>query len=797
MLGRFITRFAVGPLSEAPFERESRHKDQMAQEKYLRGEVAERGLLYPGPWPAGADTWAPHYSHGDIFVDRSTFYSTPTRVAFSSCAFIESDAARLVPFRLWTYAAVTVWVNGEKVCEIDEPVYKPIMNRRFKAFLKEGRNEVFAVLQTLGVRDTRTLFGLEAEVSSGLGDHYPGDSASGLATAWLDACLLRGRTILFPSNAPEGAEIILDTRSPDYAKVDSRKTRIPVGGMERVELPDFPPYASVRVPVAGGAVSRSFEVMDSVRPSHSDDRTPEGNFRRLLGVIADAEGLSRGDKFGFHIQNILARKALGIDNPRDRDNFLTTLDQIEKRYDCSDFLVSGVIRYMRNYPLDEELAGKVKDTLLNWRYWMTFEGSDGMCFWSENHSLLFYSCAMIAGDMWPDEWFPRAKMTGRELSALGRRLTGEWFDDVEKYGFEEFLSTVYMNVTFACLLNIIDYAPRDVSDRARACADKMVRELCLHTFDGSVIAPMGRVYRGVINPSKQGAQALVNLVDPDVPTSFGEGWLSYLATSSYKFPDDARGLVRADADTSYSSGNALVRLVKTRDYCLTSVQSPRKDGFKRWDNITVKPKAGVDEESHEWTKSFNERFHGTTFFQPGVYGYQQHMWTLALSNEAIVFGNHPGATSDSSSMRPGYWYGNGVMPAVRQDGRFLGAVYVIPEDHPVGFVHFFVPEVKFDEVRATSDTVFLRKGDGYAALWCSSPLSRTDDQLEACELRAEDRNCACFCAVSSAGEAGSFAAFIDSFRSMGPSYDRQSKTLEVSGEEFIRWEAGGDDTQIV
>ncbi len=176
--------------------------------------------------------------------------------------------------------------------------------------------------------------------------------------------------------------------------------------------------------------------------------------------------MSRGDKFGFSISNILARKALGMDSGRDIELLFETLNQIESRYDCSDFLVCGMVRYLKNYPVSEHLAKRAKEVLLNWRYWMDQKGSDAMCFWSENHSLMFYTCAMNAGEMYPDEYFPRADMTGRELFKIGRAKVEAWLADVEEHGFEEFLSTVYMCVTFAALLNVIDFSEESISKRA-------------------------------------------------------------------------------------------------------------------------------------------------------------------------------------------------------------------------------------------------------------------------------------------------------------------------------------------
>ena len=107
--------------------------------------------------------------------------------------------------------------------------------------------------------------------------------------------------------------------------------------------------------------------------------------------------------------------------------------------------------------------------------------------------------------------------------------------------------------------------------------------LALHTYKGSVIAPMGRVYRQVIYPFFQGAQALMNLIDPDVPYSYGEGWLAFYATSRYEIPEGLKKLMRDPVLTEYNTGNAVIRLEKNEAYCITSVQSPRKDtDYDRW-----------------------------------------------------------------------------------------------------------------------------------------------------------------------------------------------------------------------
>lgn len=794
---RFIDRFMVTDVEERPFVDDSVDRDQLRYENYLRSKVAVRNTEYPGAFQSGS-RWHCFYSHGSPFVDFSTFYSTLSYVSFDAVSSIVSDRARTCRMTLWTYGAVDVWVNGRKAVQCDVPVYKPITKRGFIAELKEGENEIYARLQNLGVRDTRNLFAIEVADDAGLSFSLPpcSEREELLATiSFLDGITLRDGFLSFPS-ARDGVSVGSDSGSPDFAKVRTKTAWEDVSGKESYRLHDDCSIYHVKVSVGAHTLKRTIEDISSVKPEYSGAASWEDNFRKKLQTIAGVEGQSRGGKFGFYIQNILARKALGIENPRDREYFLTTLDQIERRFDCSDFLVSGVIRYMKNYPVDPELKARIDEVFLNYRFWMTMEGSDAMCFWSENHSLLFYSSAMIVGAMYPDSYFPRAKMTGKELSSFGRRLVLEWFDDFEEYGFEEFLSTVYMNVTFACLLNIIDYADKEISDKGRKAADLMLEELSLHTFDGAIIAPMGRVYRGVINPVRQGAQSLINLVNPDVPTTYGEGWLSYYATSSYQIPDGLASLMEDAVDTSYSTGNACVFIRKSKDYILTSVASPRRDGRKRWTNVML---SGVraSEDTHAYTKSFNERFHGTTCFEPGVYGYQQHMWSVALSSEALVFVNHPGAFSDSSSSRPGYWYGNGVMPAIHQEGRMLGAVYSIPDSHPVHFTHVFLPECKFDEIIRDGAWLFARKGEGFLGLWASGDLVPYDDQLIDSELRLYEDDAAYLVIVGSSAEDGSFRAFMDNAVSSNPVFDKERKTLRVAGKDFAAFSVTHDRTQYV
>jgi hypothetical protein len=222
------------------------------------------------------------------------------------------------------------------------------------------------------------------------------------------------------------------------------------------------------------------------------------------------------------------------------------------------------------------------------------------------------------------------------------------------------------------------------------------------------------------------------------------------------------------------------------------VQSPREP-FDRWRNTAREPVN--DPSGHEFVKSFNECFHGTTCFQPGVYGYQQHLWYAALDGEAAVFINHPGSSSEGGDMRPGYWHGNGVFPALKQEGNLLGLIYCIPKAHPLHYIHLYCPECRFDEVRREGSWLLLRKGKGFIGLWSSVPMEPWNGENFGCEQRMWGSEIACLC-VCAGEETADMDAFSHFTAALGPGYCPEKKTL--SAKAFtLAWQMGEDDTQAL
>lgn len=163
----FLTNYLVSGPRETDFINHETDDNQLRYEKYLRSLVADKSIALPeGPVALGETSrlgmpWRYYYHYGNWFVDESTFYSTLQKVELDAVTGILVERDLTVKAVVWSYAAVDVWCNGVPMCHMDPPVYKPIRKETMELQLKKGINQIYVSLQTLGVRDTRTLFGIQ------------------------------------------------------------------------------------------------------------------------------------------------------------------------------------------------------------------------------------------------------------------------------------------------------------------------------------------------------------------------------------------------------------------------------------------------------------------------------------------------------------------------------------------------------------------------------------------------------------------------------------------------------------
>lgn len=803
-------KYLVSGRREQVFQDESRDVNQLRYEKHLRSLVgiyetsaAEESsaadvinlsekIRIGEKSPLGMP-WRYQDLGGNIFVDDSTFYLEPRIVELLAATKLSAAEDMEVSLRLWSYAAVQVWLNGEKAVCIQKPVYKPIQCATASVRLKKGENDIYVRLRTLGVRDTNISFALQIlerqdEIWNVLPDEEAAMPYIGCSEILENAVLEKGR-IMFREPLPEGSMLEYHTENIDFHARD--RILEEATGCREIELKDYACF-SVSIPVKDTVMRRTFERIE-LRQVRFLNAPAGKNRESVMEKIGEVASVTRGPEDGFALYPMLARFALGQRQDGDMEAIRTTLRQISRRMDCADFMTCGLVRLMRLYDLDPELKEEIRQTMLDFRYWMDEDGFDGMCFWSENHTLMFYQTAYFFGEEYPEDIFRRSGKTGTELRAGARERILEWLGDVLRDGYEEFNSGTYSIITFAALLNLVDFAEEEIAEKASKAADLILRTIARHCFQDVIISPQGRIYRNVLYPHRQSLQALLHYIRPEAPYVYSE-WLSAFAGTRYRIPEDLGALMEQKGWLSYQSSNAVIDLYRTDDYMLTSVESPRRDGISRvWEHRMEEE----ERESFRYVKSMNERFHGTMQFQPGVFGYQQHMWYAALAQDLAVFSNHPGQSCEvGGESRPGYWFGNGIMPALRQEKNVLGIVYQIPDTHPIHFIHLFWNKKGFGEERASGRWIFGKRGEGFIGVWCSSRLTDYDDMLIGCEKRAYGSRIALLCVCGGTSEGMSFSDFIEKCEGRAVDFDEKESTLTC--EEFsIHFEAACNPTQFV
>ena len=764
--GYVTTYLTAGPaLSDfvAPYQL----KDQLRFEKEMRDLYYEAPVGYPSAAALGekspiGEEWKFYSDNKNHYIDFSKFYFTLQRVTFLAKTVLVSDKAKKVRARVWSYAAFDMWVNGGHVATEKVPVYQPIRHTDITIELSEGENDVFFHIQNFGVRDTRNMLALQIYDTEGISVTLPVEAETleklRKTDDWFSELRISDNKLVAPASPITDVKITLEGKEvKDFCECDPS-----VGDAFSV---------LVETECCGQKFKRRFERYEKKKISKREWGESDVILDNARGYL-DKNGYYTRDRDDYYNNigiNLVAHsvlchalingKKLDEEDIRDLDR---SCEMVTIRKDCSDFELSCLLRILKQLDPPETLREKIKKTALDFRYWMDEEGADAMCFWSENHALFFHGCQMIAGEIFPDEHFLRSNRDGRGQYKEGYRRVTEWFDVVENEGFEEFLAGGYLGVTIAALLMIYDFGDEILRERAGRTIDRIVREAALQCYQGIHIAPMGRIYRTALIPYCSTLQALLHIID-DKNADGVSCWFATLGFSDYKLPKDVSELMYGEIDSVFNTGRAEVHTRKKNGTMLTSVASPRK---------TPLPEEKFRDTEYYATKVMNESFHGTSLFTPGGDGYQQHLWYAAISDSFYTFVNLPGSERDFCSMRPGYWYGNLVFPAILQEGRELYCHYSIPDRVPTKFTHAYFPGYAADEVIVKDGFRFARCADSYLALWCSEPLVLWErDAVTDADYRAYGDDTSWYTMVGSKTEDGSFESFIEAVLSKGITHD--------------------------
>ena len=751
-----VTNYLVAEPKVEDFTAPFTLKDQLEFEKQMREIFYKEEAEFIESSPLGeisplGTEWKYYSGVRNPYVDFSTFYFTLKNVEFCVRTILVSDKRRCVRARVWSYAAFDMWLSGKKVATEKVPVYQPIRYTDLTLELSRGENDLFFYIRNFGVRDTRNMLKLQILDTEGISVTLPIEdsllSELKAAEEWLLSVRASGGKLVADSAPTADVTLTLDGKKESWGTSSYHD----IGSAFRID---------VNFSVHNQRFSRIIECVENRKLEYRKNKT-DAPRRELAAALLEKYGYGKepakklyDEKLGHAGMNLVIASAVLNGGISEYDEAIIdcALEYVLERRDCSDFELAGLLRLVLSFPLPDRVTEKIRKASLAFRYWMDEDGADAMCFWSENHALTFYTCQMLAGRIWENDIFLRSKRSGKEQYGVGKRRVYEWFDVVLAEGFEEFLAGGYMGVTVAALLTVYDFAEEDLKQKAKTLLDRIAVESATQCFKGVHIAPMGRVYRGVLTPYLSSVQGILHLISDECAEHVCPRVTNYLF-SDYRFPEGLDKLAFGEVDTVFNSGRAEISTRKTRDTILTSAASPRST-----------PIVEIEDESTEYfrTKVMNESFHGTTLFVPGVGGYQQHMFYGAISEKFFTFVNLPGAERDFSGMRPGYWFGNLVFPKVKQVGRELYCRYIIPDSVPTPFTHAYFPMPIADEARENGNCKFARVGDSYIALFCSVPtVVNNENAVMNSEFRAYSRDTLWYVKVGSRSEDGDFDSFID------------------------------------
>lgn len=510
-----------------------------------------------------------------------------------------------------------------------------------------------------------------------------------------------------------------------------------------------------------------------------------------------------------------------------------TLEYIDGQYDCSDFRMVNLIRILYEFgnQIPEATRQKIEKTLFGFRYWWDEPGENSMCYWSENHQILFASAEYLIGQLYPETVFQASGLTGKEHMAKARIRTLDWLEMRWNYGFIEFYSGVYYKEDIGPMINLIDYAnDKEIVEKTKIIMDLLLYDISSQSIGDVFVSASGRAYTG----NRKGGSGLdvggltryywgngdsirsgmvhglmyTNTYSPppifkeiandtnnvvirqhnglDVIELKGEGYfgddnrsmMMQLGMESFTNPEIVRNTL-SWMRQSRMFNNAFVKDFKTLDVTLLRwlhlepaiirIINPQSNGvaIQKGNTYTYKTK--------DYTLYSVQKYH------PGTYGDQHHVSGMNIGNSFSIFHTHPALEKGVENQSPNYWVGYGHLPHVAQDGNVSLSIYNIPEKKGMmerallDYTHAYFPTEKFDTVRIIENMAMGKKDNTYCAFIAANPLSLRENTTD--NILQDGKQVFWITEAGSKGEDKSFDAFCSRVLKNKVTFDSESMKL--------------------
>lgn len=523
---------------------------------------------------------------------------------------------------------------------------------------------------------------------------------------------------------------------------------------------------------------------------------------------------------------------------------------IDTRCDCSDFRMTTIIKVLYSYmdKLEEKTKEKIEETVLNFKYWMDEPGDDSMCYWSENHQILFASCEYLAGQYYPDEIFSNADMTGIEHMEKARKRILRWLKDRWDFGFIEWHSNVYYEEDISPLSNLIDFAKdEEIVIKSKIIMDILLLDIALHSYKGLFGATSGRCYEEQKKyPLKQDTIDITEyLFGFNNINSYDYTKLSsiFILSKGYDLPEVIKKIahdmdsVEIETSMGLDLGEIKNEFKDLADKETTGMFLWAMEAFTNPEaiNMALDIFNSYKLQKNEFVKDFNkinipilrklnllpliskvlnpatngiaiQRANTYTYrtnnymlstaqkYHPGEFGCQHHIWQATLSKDVTVFTTHPTRTfseKDKTFIPPSHWVGNGCLPHSAQYKNVNMSIYnlnrrrMFLESKIMEYTHAYFPAEKFDRVILEGKYLFGKLGDVYIALIGRNNLAVSKEDKD--EIIQEGRITYWICVIDSKETHKSFENFVNAVKSHQVIYNNSTLTYRADNTYELKY----------
>ena len=510
-----------------------------------------------------------------------------------------------------------------------------------------------------------------------------------------------------------------------------------------------------------------------------------------------------------------------------------TLQFIKNEYDVSDFKLVNLIRILYEYEekIPPATQQKIDSVLLSFRYWMDEPGGNSMCYWSENHQILFSSAEYLIGKFYADKIFSNSKLTGREHQAKAKKRILDWLELRWLYGFTEFYSGTYYIEDVAALLNLIDHADdEEIVEKSKIILDLLFYDISTQSFHGKMVSVSGRAYernrKGGENENLGGILPFL-ITGQDTPVGMVYG-LS--RTKNYTIPSVFKEIAEDTSNVVIKQSNGLniselqgenlfgtdeksimmqwgMEAFTNKEIINNSLKYIKKN--RMFSNAFLKDFRYLDftllsvfnlhgvlsgiahlttdgkaiQRGNTYTYKTNDySLYSVQNHHPGDYADQHHVAGMNIGNHFSIFHTHPARNSGDYAHSPNYWVGYGRLPHVAQDKNVSLAIYNLPaqknitEKYLLDFTHAYFPKNEFDSVVVFQNYIFGKKNNTYCALIGSEDLTFVDEE----HVLQNGKKTVWIIEAGSQKEEGSFGNFIERIKANSFSFDKENLTLLYS-----------------